>query len=270
MAHAYFTVPEIISYAKVSLFLASNDELRSKLFSPQLDPNWSRTISLELHAVEWAYEQDSDYVDIQQTANYLYNLLYKSYKARNIINGGGGGVPIIPVNPVAPVDCTGVVTITWVDFEADGKTVYRSDWANKNLTIFWNNIAKYIFPPDWVAIPTGGFKIEIPADFNAQTTDQDVVMVVMIGCFNPGTIINPFPAPLNTTIDVTGVEEYDLTWTAYLNTTYGDGSFSVEQDYAGDGNYQGTGIEPTYDEADDPRVYTFSGLGNLNTRIVIS
>lgn len=265
----YFTVPQILSYAKVSLFLASQDTLKGKLFKPMLDPNWARTISLELHSVEWAYNQSPAYTDIQQTANYLYNLLYKSYKARNIINGGGGGVPIVPVNPIVPEDCTGVTIVTAADFEADGKTVYNADWANKNLTIFWNNIPKYIFQPDWLPVIGGGFTIVTPSDFDANNADSDCVFVVMIGCFNPGAIINPYLTPINTTISVTGVETYDLTWTPGLQTAYGKGSFQVYQDYGG-GVFEPSGILPTADDFDNPSVYYFTGLGSLPTRIVIS
>ncbi len=266
---AYFTVPQIISYAKVSLFLASQDTLKGQLYAPMLDPKWVRSISLELHAVEWAYNQDANYPDIQASANYLYNLLYKSYQARNIVNGGGGGVPIIPVNPIAPEECTGVITITEPNFEADGKTVFNSDWANKNINIFWNNIPKYIFQPDWLPVISGGFIIMQPPDFNAHTNNTDCVFVVLVGCFNPGAIINPYLTPINTTIPVTGVDTYDLEWTIGLSNAYGKGSFQVYQD-DGSGNYQPTGILPTPDNFDTPTVYHFTGLGNFNTRIVIS
>lgn len=267
---AYFTVPEIIEIAEISEFLATKDVLRGKLYSQLINPKLPKVIALELAAVRWAYNQTPTYTDIQLTANYLYDLLYKSYQSRNILNGGGGGVPVVPVTPNPPSDCTGVVIITAADFESDGKTVFNPDWDGKVLSIFWNNIPKYIFnPDDWTYVMGGGFKIINPADFNVFTNNPDAIFVVMVGCFNPGTVINPYLLPINTEVPVTGVDDYDLVWTAYLLSAYGKGSFQVYQD-DGSGVYQPTGILPTPDDQDDPTVYHFTGLGSLNTRIIIS
>lgn len=264
---SYFSVPDIIEIAELSEPFAVIDNLKGKLFSQRINPKLPVLIYLELSAVKWAYNQTPSYSDIQFTANYLYDLcgIY-ALKARNALNPGG--IPVTPVTPAVTEDCTGIVIITAADFEPDGKTVSRPDWNGKNLTIFWNNIAVYIFPPDWITIFGGGFKIVNPTDFNVFTNNPDAVFVVMIGCFNPGAVINPYLLPINTEITVTGVDTYDLTWTTYLSTAYGKGSFQVLQ-YDGT-QWNATGIIGIPDNIDTPTKYTFSALGNLDTRIIIS
>lgn len=185
---AYFDVPTIIEIAETSLPFAVTDTLKSQLFSPRINPKLPTLIYMELQSVKWAYGQTPSYQDIQFTSNYLYDLcgIY-ALRARN---AQGGGIPITPVGPTD--DCTGLVLITEIDFEDDGVTVLNTDWVNKRLFIFWNNIPKYIFSEtgDWEYVLSGGFKILIPG-FDAHNANSDVQMIVSIGCFNPGGVIFP-------------------------------------------------------------------------------
>lgn len=263
---SYFSVPDIIEIAELSQPFAVTDTLKGQLFSPRINPKLYTVISLELAAVKWAYSQTPSYTDIQFTANYLYDLcgIY-ALRARNALDPGG-----IPITPVGPTDdCTGMVLITETDFEADGVTVINTDWVNKTIFIFWVNIPNYIFAPaSWAYLPGGGFTIVIPG-FDAHGVNNDVQMVVSVGCFNPGGSIFPSQFPINEIVTVTGVDSYELTWGAVYIAKYGIGNFFVSQDDGG-GNYNPTGIQPVPDNPDSPTKYTFSGLGNLNTRITIS
>ncbi len=194
MANAYFSVPDIIEIAEASVPFATIDTLKGQLFSPRINPKLATIIYLELESVKWAYSQTPSYANIQFTANYLYDLcgLY-ALRARN---ASGGGIPITPVAPPTD-DCTGLELITEPNFEDDGVTVINTDWANKQLFIFWNNIAKYIISTtqggsDWEYVVGGGFKILIPGfDATVGGPNEDVQMIVAIGCFNPGGIIFP-------------------------------------------------------------------------------
>lgn len=196
----YFTVPEILDIAAVSEYLAANDVAKGSLFSQRLDPRLPKMIYMERKAVEWAYSQTPTYSDIIITGNYLYAICGKyALAARNIINGGGGGTPITPVTPTD--DCTGVVMITAADFQPEGITVVHTDWANKTIQIFWNNVNRFILSPtEWAYIPGGGFQILI-SGFDANTNNSDCVFMVFIGCFNPGVTqyVPPSGSPLMTT-----------------------------------------------------------------------
>ena len=269
MANSYFTPAQILSYAEGSIPFAVNDKLKGQLFSPRINPKLPLVIDMETAALRWAFNQGgADYPGIQFIANYVYDLcgIY-ALKARNAISGGGG-IPVVPVTPNPPTDCTGVVYITAADFEEDGVTVFNSKWVDTTLKIFWNNIPKFIKEQvDWVYILAGGFRIIIPG-FDAKTINSDCEFYVFAGCFNPGAVINPYQTPINTEITVTGVDTYDLTWTPFLLAAYGSGSFQVYQD-DGSGIYQPTANLPIPDNVDNPTVYHFTALGNLNTRIII-
>lgn len=267
---AAFTPAQVIEYGKLSTTYASIDQIKSKLFSPRISPNMPDLIDMETQILEWGYNQSTVYPNIIGVANYVYDLcgIY-ALKARQALNPGG--TPVIPVTPGGDSDCNGVEYITSPDFEADGVTVFNSNWNNKVIKIFWNNIPKFIKEGvDWVYVIGGGFRIIIPGfDASPGGSDADVELYVFVGCFSPGAIINPYLTPINTTITVTGVDAYDLVWTAGLLGAYGKGSFQVYQDDGG-GVFQPVGILPIPDDFDNPTVYYFTGLGSFNTRIVIS
>lgn len=182
----YFTPSEVIQYGEVSLYLATNDLLKGRLFTPLINPKIAKVISLELAALKWAYTQSTTYPGITDVSNYVYDLLYKNGIARNIVNSGGGGTPITPITPAG--DCTGgLIHITSADFQPDGVTVVNTDWNNKVLQIFWNDIPRFIYDPaEWTYVVGGGFTILIP-DFDASTTDYN--FYVFVGCFNPGVAV---------------------------------------------------------------------------------
>lgn len=180
---ANFTVQEILDIAAVSEYLAANDVAKGSLFSQRLDPRLPLMLYMERKAVYWAYSQTPTYTDIVFTSNYLYALCGKyALSAQWIINGGGGGTPVVPITPTD--DCTGLVHITSADFEGDGVTVVDGDWNNKILQIFWNDIPRFIYDPtEWSYVIGGGFKILIPG-FDASVNDYN--LYVFVGCFNPG------------------------------------------------------------------------------------
>lgn len=187
---AYFTPAQILEIAELSISLATTDTLKGQLFSPRINPKLFIILDMETAALRWAYNQSSAYPNIQWVANYVYDLCgVYALRARYALNPGG--TPVIPVTPGGDDDCNGVEYITSPDFEADGKTVSRPDWAGKQIKIFWNNIPKFIKEGvDWIYIVGGGFEIIIPG-FNATASgpDEDVEMYVFVGCYSPGTII---------------------------------------------------------------------------------
>ncbi len=183
---AYFTPAQVIQYGEASLYLATNDLLKGRMYSPLINPKIAKVIALELAALKWAYTQSSTYTGITEVSNYVYDLLYKNNIARNIVNGGGGGTPVTPITPAG--DCTGgPIHITSANFEADGVTVIDTEWNNKVLQIFWNDIPRFIYDPaEWTYVVGGGFRILIDG-FDANTNDYN--LYVFVGCFNPGVAV---------------------------------------------------------------------------------
>lgn len=93
------SVPDIIAIAKVSQFLAENDNLKGSIFGKRVAPNTGKILYCERKAVEWMYNLDSTDDTLTLTSNYLYSLC-RGYnlKAKNIYNQGGGGT-ITPISP---------------------------------------------------------------------------------------------------------------------------------------------------------------------------
>lgn len=94
------SISDIITDAKISLYLASVDVQKSTLFPRPVNRQSPEVIYTELKSVEWAYSQNPNYQNIRETANYLYWLTGQyNLRAKYIRNGGGGGIPVKPINP---------------------------------------------------------------------------------------------------------------------------------------------------------------------------
>jgi len=82
----------------------------------------------------------------------------------SVIGGGGGGIGWLSV----PADAT---------FEPDGTTLLHGSLSN-SLSIFWNDINRYIYEEDgeWQYV-TGGFQILLPG-FDANTNNYHLEIVI--------------------------------------------------------------------------------------------
>lgn len=261
------TVTDIIDYAKLCQYISSNAISNSGLYGGGEDFLLPRKLYCVRKNVEWMYDRDPSDSTLFETSRYLYALCNKYiFKAKSIVNHGGSVSPVLPDDS----DCTGLVYITAPDFEADGVTVYRADWDGKALQIFFNNINRFIIPPEWQYVAGGGFKILIPG-FDANTTNADCQFMVFVGCFNPGALFIPAAFPINEFIiyPVNTGDPFVFDWTAYYQNKYGVGSFSVGLDY-GDGVFQPSAIQPIADNETNPTTYTFTGQGNLRFKITFS
>lgn len=252
------TVADIIDYAKLCQYISSNAIQNDGLYGGGEDYLLPRKLYCVRKNVEWLYDRDPSDSTLFETSRYLYALCNKYiFKAKSIVNHGGSVSPVLPDDS----DCTGLVYITAADFEADGKTVYRPDWDGKALQIFWNNVNRFIIPPEWQYVAGGGFKILLPDDFDANGNNNDCQFMVFVGCFNPGALFIPAAFPINEYIIYPALTTDPLvfSWTAYYQNKYGVGSFDVNIDY-GDGVFQPSGIQGIADDAANPTTYTFIGF----------
>lgn len=95
-------INSIITYAKISQYLAANDISKDYLFKGRsLVPKLSRLIYIVRKQVENRYNNDPSDSTLDATANYLYALCGKYInRAKLIVGSGGTGVIINPSNNV--------------------------------------------------------------------------------------------------------------------------------------------------------------------------
>lgn len=98
-----YSVPQIITIAKISQYLSKIDVSKGNLFGKRVASNTPQILYMERKAVEWLYDLDPTDSTLTLTANYLYSLC-RGYnlQASNISGGGGSVSPIIPTTPPTP------------------------------------------------------------------------------------------------------------------------------------------------------------------------
>lgn len=160
------SIPDIISIAKISEYLAADDIAKGSLFGTRIAPKTPRILYMERVAVEGRYNLDPSDTTLTLTSNYLYSLC-RGYnlKAQGILSTGGGGAvsPISPASAPTPIQFTvsassmiptGGTTVTISSFlgfnlllvrggipqttvnDGDGGTYYSWDKSLAQLTIF--------------------------------------------------------------------------------------------------------------------------------------
>ena len=94
------SISDIISIAKISQYLSSSVIEKSGLNGGGVNKKLPRLLYCVRKNLEWAYGNDTNYENIQATANYLYSLCAPfNIQASYILNNGIGGVVLSPVNP---------------------------------------------------------------------------------------------------------------------------------------------------------------------------
>lgn len=110
------TITSIIQIAKVSQYLATVRILKGGLYAKGISIWLPRLLYCVRKNVEWAYGNDTDYEDIQLTANYLFALCAPfNAEAAYILANGTGGTNVSPINPGLG---TYLIPITSADFSS--------------------------------------------------------------------------------------------------------------------------------------------------------
>ena len=96
-------IATIISYGKISSYLAANDFSRQKLLNRKtFNTRLPQRLDVATNLVEWAYGQNSNDTSLISTGNYLYQLCGKYIaEAQLIISGAGSGAIVNPATGVA-------------------------------------------------------------------------------------------------------------------------------------------------------------------------
>ena len=106
---APYTIPQIISIAKVSQYLANDKAAKGALFGKVIDPQLGTKIYVTRKDVEQVYNLNPNYAGLQEAANYLYSLCNPA--AWGIVNGGSGGGTVTPVQLNAELNIEPVIII---------------------------------------------------------------------------------------------------------------------------------------------------------------
>lgn len=169
------SVPEIIVIAKVSAYLAATDLQKIGAYGSRLDPRLPLIIYGERKAVEWAYNQDTDFEELQKSANYLYALCGKyGLLAQRIIDGAAVGTG------VSTTITTGLnfpIRINSSDFDEDGLTYTRAglDGINYILRSKEFNVAFLSAGNGFTYKTGGGFVITLDG-FDASTQEHNILI----------------------------------------------------------------------------------------------
>ena len=136
-----YTVPQIITIAKISQYLAKLDAAKGNLFGKRIAPNTAQILYMERKAVQWLYDLDSADDTLTLTSNYLFSLC-RGYnlKAASIMNAGSGG-SISPVTPsTAPTPYQFIVAASGNLLNNGESSVTISSFIGFNLLFSRNGI----------------------------------------------------------------------------------------------------------------------------------
>lgn len=181
---APYTIPQIISIAKVSQYLANDKAAKGALFGKVIDPQLGTKIYVTRKDVEQVYNLNPNYAGLQEAANYLYSLCNPA--AWGIVNGGSGGGTVTPgqVSLIkSPIMITGSMfnsALSWTGANNDGLTILSS----YTLQVFWNGLNRFLVTGTEFNRTALGFDIinngTTISGFNALTTNAADIFYVFI------------------------------------------------------------------------------------------
>lgn len=153
------SISTIISYGKISSYLAANDFALQKLLrSKSFNTNLPQKLDVATNLVEWAYNQNPDDTSLVSTGNYLYQLCGKYIaQAQLIINGGGSGTIVNPATGVAST-----IVAVYLEFVV-GTTTSPVLVNGVNVTLPSAGDSSFIFPiPNILDASLGVAKDTVP------------------------------------------------------------------------------------------------------------
>lgn len=173
-----YSIPNIISWAKMSQSFAEHDLAMKAIRGGALDKSLPGKLYVERKSLEWEYEQDPTSTELFKMGNYVLSLCGTYLlKAQNVtVSGGNAITPTIPLVP------TGVRFI-WIsagDF-ANATDYVNTNLANIDLSVFANWVARYLVEgTEWEALAGGGIRILL-AGFNSQSGDDYAIRIDLQG-----------------------------------------------------------------------------------------
>jgi len=150
MVQTQYSIPTIINLAKISQYLASNDiaNRMSNGYSV-LDSILDKKIYAERKAVEWMYNNNSNYPNLNAYSQYLYAMCGAYIPQALIISGNAGGGTVLPNTPsyvIQPVSLYFIIGKAGSPMNAGDTVLIINDTVIPNS--LWVVLDSQILDPD--------------------------------------------------------------------------------------------------------------------------
>lgn len=172
-----YTIPQTLTQAQVSQYLAQMQLNSDAIYSGTLDKRMAKMIYTERKSVLWAYNANPNDPTLVSTVNYLIWLCGQfRLMAIGIIAGGTGGQPITPTPPPTPT-ADNFIPITGADF-TDATNYENSEIVGKNINVFYNDINRFLVAGEYTPNSLG-LQILLPG-FDALTVNINTVLKIFV------------------------------------------------------------------------------------------
>lgn len=121
-----YTIPDIISWGRISQPLAALDEAKKRAFKGgSTIKNLDVKLYVERKSVEWEYDQNVDSENLFAIGNWLYALEGIYALQAQFIGGGSGGT----ITPITPSETGGIISPVYV---VSSDFVDATHWEGQN------------------------------------------------------------------------------------------------------------------------------------------
>lgn len=170
---AIATTTEAILRGRISTYLSANYVSQGAIWGTRKAPTSPVVIAIVTDALDWGITGGAQTTQsIRGTTNYLIWLIgFWGQQAQAISEGGGGGTVIPGGDVVTPITISGTDFVSATNWDNTG-------YANKQLVVFSNGIARYLtFGTEW-AYTTTGITILMPG-FDSALMDYTMVITIV-------------------------------------------------------------------------------------------
>ncbi len=170
---ARLTIPQIIAIGDSSVCYSDNYYSEGALFgSRKTKLTTSVLIAYVTDGLRWGYEAGQTDNQLRSLGNYLIWLCGRFGQQARSGSAGGSVIPIPPTTPFVYL-----IPITGADF-ADATNYDDTRIVGKQLSIFWNDINRYLFTNEFTVTATG-IDILVPG-FDAITNPTYELFIYII------------------------------------------------------------------------------------------
>jgi hypothetical protein len=142
-----YTIPQIISIAKASQWMANQAAANGALYGSPVDPMLGVKLYVIRRDIELVYNLNPTYAGLQETSIYLLGLCNIA-AAAFIVSGGG------TVTPSQPNQFVYLIPITGADFY-DATNYVDPRIVGESLQIFWNDVNRYLNTDEFESTAAG-------------------------------------------------------------------------------------------------------------------
>lgn len=207
MSTPYYSISNIITWAKACQSLAALGENKSKSFKGlSISDSLDQKLYIARKSLEWEYAQNQNSSLIYELADYVYALCFPYLlKAQQITVDGG--LVVIPVTPISGTPVVMPFKIIKVGDFTNATDYTNSIFIGKDISVFMQNFNRYLESDEFVLLADGTVRILVNGFDGTSGTIGKIVMRVDINGEAPAsTIIDTFTYDLTELTNITGVQ----------------------------------------------------------------